>query len=373
MHPILAQRERLAVYFTSWLPVAGLLAALVTYTERVSWIESLLLVVPLAAVYSSICLSSWYLCRAFSPRETGMSRLIATHSVAAILSSSLWLLIGRGWALFAARVFHIDTLETHYLGAVPVLFGVGILLFVLAVAVHYLLIAFEDSRAAERRALEMKVLAREAELKALKAQIDPHFLFNSLNSVSALIAADPAGARRMCILLAEFLRKSLNLAALESITLQEELSLLASYLNIEQIRFGSRLKFQNQIEDAAKNCLVPPLLLQPLIENAVNHGISHLIEGGEIRIAAERRGERLRISIENPTDPLRPATRRKGLGLENVRNRLRTLYRSEGFVEAKETEGRFHVELLFPAYSQIEEASPSQTAVRATPSQVARS
>lgn len=113
--------------------------------------------------------------------------------------------MGQVWTLLLIRFPGFTGLDTRYAAEIPLLFGAGILLFLLAVAVHYLLSTFETAREAERRALELKVLAREAELKALKAQIDPHFLFNSLNSVSALISSDPAGARRMCVLLAEFL------------------------------------------------------------------------------------------------------------------------------------------------------------------------
>src|SRR5207249_3027362 len=170
----------------------------------------------------------------------------------------------------------------------PPVFAIGVLLFLLALAVHYVLIAFETTRQAERRQLELEILTRDAELRALRAQLDPHFLYNSLNSISALTAADPAGARRMCLLLGEFLRNTLSLSEQERIPLAEELALADRFLSIEQVRFGSRLQIRRQIDDRAAGCRVPPLLLQPLLENAVTHGIAGLLEGGVIHLGVSR-------------------------------------------------------------------------------------
>jgi LytS/YehU family sensor histidine kinase len=230
--------------------------------------------------------------------------------------------------------------------------GVGILLFILAVVGHYLLGMIESSREAERHVLEMKVLAREAELRALRAQIDPHFLFNSLNSISALTAIDPAASRTMCQLLADFLRKSLDLGIRDCIPLDEEFALASSYLTIEQVRLGSRLKVSKEIDEASRSCLVPPLLLQPLMENAIHHGIAHLIDGGEIRIAAARPGERLSIVVENPCDPDRPRGNGGGIGLANVRGRLDTIYGSDAWLEVESGQDRFRVLVSLPAREQ---------------------
>src|SRR5260370_2632838 len=116
---------------------------------------------------------------------------------------------------------------------------------------------------------EAELLAREAELKALKAQIDPHFLFNSLHSISALTAVDAGRARDMCIRLSDFLRNSLRLGERTTIPFSEELALARTYLEVEQVRFGQRLRVAQDIEEAYCDCDVPPLLLQPLVENSI--------------------------------------------------------------------------------------------------------
>lgn len=348
MHPILAQRRRLALYLISWLPIGVLLAALLVYSGRLGWGEALALASPLVLVYAFICLAGWYLCRSFPLRETNLLRLLGIHALAALLSSSIWVLIGGAWAGTLSAAPSMAQLELRYAQQIPLLLAVGSLLFSLAVAVHYLMSSFETSREAERRAFELDILAREAELKALKAQIDPHFLFNSLNSISALTATDPAKARKMCLLLADFLRNSLALGTKTLIPLEEEIALASNYLAVEQVRLGSRLGVEKEIEEASKDCRIPPLLLQPLVENAVHHGISNLLEGGTIRIRSQRRRDRLNVVIENPVDADTPSNKGKGIGLENVRNRLAALYGSEARLVAQREEHSFRVEISVP-------------------------
>jgi LytS/YehU family sensor histidine kinase len=224
---------------------------------------------------------------------------------------------------------------------------------------HYLMIAVEDSRAKEQQALQQSVLAREAELRALRAQIHPHFLFNSLNSISALTTVDPPAARGMSIRLAEFLRKTLTFGASEIVTLAREIDLVEDYLAIEQTRFGDRLHFEKQVPEAALHCLIPPLILQPLDENAVNHGIAHLTEGGAIILRADLRSEQLTIEVENPVDPDYLPTRKKGVGLENVRRRLSAMHGPGGRLNTERTSGRFLAVVVVPVNIVTEEQKRS--------------
>ncbi len=157
--------------------------------------------------------------------------------------------------------------------------------------------AFEHARDAERRALQVQVLAREAELRTLRAQIDPHFLFNSLHSISALTTADPPAARRMCLLLADFLRESLALGARRADHARARAGARASGSS----RRAGALRRSAAGRDRGRagrrsDCLVPPLLLQPLVENAVTHGVAHVLDGGTVRIRVAKRQPRCRSS-----------------------------------------------------------------------------
>jgi len=240
-------------------------------------------------------------------------------------------------------------LTAAFRAAAPTLFGFGFLLYLLAMAVSYLAAAFTVSRDAERRGLELQVLAREAELRALRSQLDPHFLFNSLQSISALTTVDAAAARRMCLLLADFLRETLALGSRDRIPLSAELALVRKFLAVEQVRFGDRLQVAIESEGAG-DVAVPPLLLQPLVENAVTHGIAHMLEGGTLHVRADQTPSALTITVDNPCDRDRPAGRGTGLGLRNVRERLESAYGADAFVSAEERDGRFLVKVEIPLH-----------------------
>ncbi|MDR1991062.1 MAG: histidine kinase, partial [Acidobacteriaceae bacterium] len=223
-----------------------------------------------------------------------------------------------------------------------------ILLFLLALAVHYLGLAFEEARKSEQRQFALQMHARDAELRALRAQLNPHFLYNCLNSIAALAGADAMGARRMCLLLAEFLRTTLHAGALSTITLGDELALADRFLTIEQVRFGERLCVERQVDEQTLGCRVPPLFLQPLLENAVRHGIANTLDGGVIRVRVSRDEARLMIAIENPYDPETLPPMRHGTGLTNVRQRLAAMFGHEANMNARAERGRFRVDLVLP-------------------------
>ena len=354
MHPILARGRPLALYLGMWMLVGSLLGALLAGEAAITWPQAALVALPLAFVYAFVCLSAWYVSRGMPLVATSAPRILATAIVAAAMSGAGWLLIARGWmGVLSARGVVSGGAESPAFDAQ--LFGIGALLYLLALAVSYLIGTFEETRQVERRALQVQVLAREAELRSLRAQIDPHFLFNSLQSISALTGSDPSAARRMCLLLAEFLRESLALGSQDRITLGRELKLVERFLDVERVRFGSRLRAEVS-GGGAEQCVVPPLLLQPLVENAVTHGVAHVLEGGTVRVDASRRGQHLTIVVENPCDPDRPRGKGAGVGLSNVRARIQALHGNEARLTAAERDRLWRVEIVLPAVESHERA-----------------
>src|SRR5436309_4402072 len=281
MHPLLT-RNRLGLYLLAWVPLTATSAYVLATRGTLGWLPATVLAVAVFLFYAFLCLSAWYPCRATPLGRVSFLRLLLTHLSAAVLISFVWTQAGAALAYAILSPEKFEAIRTQFRPQLNSIFTIGVLLYLLSVAFHYVLIAMEDSRHAEAQAVEARVLARESELKALKAQVNPHFLFNSLNSISALTTIDPSRAREMCLLLADFLRKTLGLGEKIAIPLEDELSLVHSFLSVEKIRFGSRFNLEEQIHPEALDCLVPPLLLQPLLENAVSHGISNLTEGGWI-------------------------------------------------------------------------------------------
>ena len=354
LHPILTDRRRLFVYLILWVGVGKLLAVVTIYGGGAPVAWALQFALPLALLLGFQSLGSLYLVRALPVESTPMMRLVVSWGLAGAASVGVWVGVGLIWASILLPAESVDAARRAEIlwKTAPVLAAVGALGFVAAVLGHYLLVAFERSREAERRALELQVHARDAELRSLKAQLDPHFLFNSLNSVAALIGTDAKSARRMCFLMAGFFRKSLGLARRESIPLAEEIYLAETFLAIEQVRFGERLRCSFEISEAALTLGVPPLLLQPLVENAVHHGIAHLVDGGEVKVSAERRDGSIELAVENPCDPERPASRGAGVGLTNVRARVAALFGHRGRVEVDARPDRYRVSLVVPAEPQ---------------------
>jgi len=355
MHPLLKRGQgrrgsihRLGLYSLAWMPVTAMLIYLMAGPGNLGWLDATVLVVPLCVIYGFVCLSARYSCKAAPIRTTPIKRLFLTHIVGAAIISFLWMQAARLVAYLLSQFQSFQGLDQRFSPHASLLFGPGFVLYTLAVASNYVILAMEESRAAESRVLESSILARDAELKALRAQINPHFLFNSLNSISALTSIDAARARDMCILLADFLRMTLGLGEKALVPLREELELLQRFLAIEKVRFGERLHVDAHIETQAQSCLLPPLLLQPLVENAIIHGIATLPAGGTVRLAAECGGGRLHLSVENSVDPDASAPRKSGRGLANVRLRLEARYGKDATLRATTEEELFRVTISLP-------------------------
>jgi Histidine kinase len=347
MHPILARGGRLALYLALWVAVGVLLGALLVAQVGLGWRPAGLVALPLALLYAFVCLSAWYVSRGMPLAATGAVRIVATALTASAISSAMWLLAARSWVYWLSGRGLIPAVG-RTTGLYTLFSAFGLLLYLLSLAISYLVSVFEHTRTAERRALQVQVLAREAELRMLRAQIDPHFLFNSLHSISALTGSNAAAARQMCVLLADFLRESLALGAETRIPLGRELGLVARFLAVERVRYGDRLRDEIVVGDGADLCLVPPLLLQPLVENAVTHGVAHMLAGGTVKVTAIRLGSRLQVAVENPCDADRPRRGGPGVGLANVRARLVTLHGEDARFAAGETGGVWRVELSLP-------------------------
>lgn len=215
--------------------------------------------------------------------------------------------------------------------------GIGSIAYLMSQRIEQL-----DAEVKQRRMNEMESEKRqmEAQLKMLQAQIEPHFLFNTLANVSSLIDSDPALSKKLLERLNDWLRIALLRTRSESTMLGDELEMLENYLQILKVRFGERLRWSVDVDGAARSKVFPPMLLQPLVENAVRHGIEPKIGGGEIHVRATQTDTTLRIEVSDTGVGL-VSNEGGGAGLENVRARLATLFNGQGhlMIEAKATGG----------------------------------
>ncbi|HEV7220161.1 MAG TPA: histidine kinase [Terriglobales bacterium] len=243
-----------------------------------------------------------------------------------------WILIER---LFL--YYMVDDIATAYLAIV-----------LIAHAVWY----YQSFREREIRATQLETQLTKARLKALKSQMQPHFLFNTMHSISALMLTDVAAADKMITRLSDFLRLNLENDDVQFTALNRELEFVNSYLEIEKVRFEDRLNLRFSIDPNTFDAQVPHLLLQPLVENAIQHGIARLAQGGDLAISSSRDGDQLNITVRDNGPGLTKTERSKligGLGLRATRERLQTIYGNDHTFEIRSrASGGVEVEFRIP-------------------------
>lgn len=212
------------------------------------------------------------------------------------------------------------------------------------------LTTLRHSREAQRTELQMKLALSNAELRALEAQLNPHFLFNCLNSIRGMVNENPAQAQDMITRLANILRYNLQKDRCHTVPLASEVEAVSDYLALESVRFEDRLRVFVVVDDAVRQSPVPPMLLQTLVENAIKHGVEELASGGDVSIRANRDGNAVRIEVENTGSLHEPRAGSTQIGLSNARERLRILYGEQASLQlAPRGEGRVAATILIPA------------------------
>jgi len=345
VNPSLINRYSLAFYWIAPLFFAIIQTCINLWIEVLPWGISLVDGIVYGFLLGAFGLAIWFVVRYNSPEEKPFSQLITTHLAAAIVLSLAWVYS----AGFICRLILSDQVylvyqESHFTGRIVI----GFFYCTLMAAVFYLYIFYLRNREKIEREKELKQEVREAVLRALKSQINPHFLFNSLNSIASLTLTNPGKAHEMVISLSEFMRYSLRKQHNELVALEEEINHTRLYLQIEKIRFGEKMIYTFDIGPECLNCQIPTLLLQPLFENAVKYGVYEASEQVEISLEAKKEGDHTLLVLTNNYDPGAAPTKGEGIGLKNVRERLRLVYSSNELLKIEDHEGRFKVSIYLP-------------------------
>jgi LytS/YehU family sensor histidine kinase len=275
-------------------------------------------------------------------------------AIALVLSVVLSYILGVLCTLVSALVsLHIESPNTPVSWSLVVAEAFQATIVLIAWSALYFGIKYYGTVEVQRgRLLAFEATAREAQLQALRYQLQPHFLFNTLNAVSTLVVSkQPEQATEMIAKLAGLLRNTLSFPETHVVTLREELAVTEEYLSIEQVRFGARLAVSLDVSSKAYEAQVPRFLLQPIVENAIRHGIARRPDGGEVAIRASAFAAQLHIEIENDRGlgSQQPNEKDEGVGLANTRTRLETLYGAKGKLTiATVQDNRFLVTIRFP-------------------------
>lgn len=268
-----------------------------------------------------------------------------TVVLAAILAvAGQWVSTEAMRQLASEDILYLTFLDT----SMPVRWAIGFLIIAFAGITFIFYTRWKEGSQNQNRDTDLVVMAREAELQKLQLQLQPHFLFNSLNSINALILVNSSRARDMVQQLSDFLRATLKRADEQWITLDQELAYLELYLSIEKVRFGHRLDVQTDCDEQIKVWLVPPLLIQPLVENAIKFGLYGTTDKVVIRMKTERVNDSLQIEITNPFDADMQPAEGSGFGLTGLRRRLYLIYARNDLLKTNIENNHFTVQLTLP-------------------------
>lgn len=361
MSPITVNLRRRMAYLALCLLSALAIASALVQAALTPWHAALAFALPMAVSLGFVAASAYYVCRSVVLTQRSGVQTVAMYGGASLMAGLFWVLACLGWNVLGASILSSaageawasDPLTSGQLLPLPpgLLLFLGLLagaVYLISLLAHDIWLAADQLRAAQAREARSHLLAREAQLQMLRTQINPHFLFNSLNSISALTAQNAAAARAMTLELAAFFRQTLALSEKERIPLAEEIALCEHFLAVEKIRFGDQLSSAIEVSEAARSVMIPPLLLQPCVENAVKHGVRHIAEGGCVTLRAMVQQDWLYVTIENPVDADAPSSAGTGTGLLNIQQRLVAMYGERARLKWTHSSERFTMELVLP-------------------------
>ncbi|MGE0886706.1 MAG: sensor histidine kinase [Blastocatellales bacterium] len=345
-----------ARWLLRWLAMFGLLAfvglafSIATYVSNLSGerpltvFSALVLQLMHFLIWAAMCPAFIWLDQRVRAVERRWWQIIVFHVLAGIVFSVIqiaifgWLF----WTLLDLTVFNYSSLRELYWSVAPARIVLGIVIYKIIVTTNYALDYYDKYNAEKHRTALLEAYLAQSQLQALKMQLQPHFLFNTLNSISSLVLDEPKAAVQMIARLGDFLRLTIENNGTQEVSLERELEFLKCYLEIQQVRFRDRLKVKIEIEPQALDARVPNLILQPIVENAIKHGIALQAAAGQIQIKAGFEDDKLKVQVSND-GPCRNGNGHQkknrihstalatgqGVGIANTRERLRQLYQDQ--------------------------------------------
>jgi two-component system, LytTR family, sensor kinase len=297
------------------------------------------------SLFALLAFGLWYFTAFYDIEKRKIADLIINHLTASIVSVLVWVSLS---IYLLKHIFSgIAGYNTFLELSVPFRAVVGLLFYAMSVWVFYLIRTLEKAKWQAQQQEKITSLLKDAELKALRSQVNPHFLFNSLNSIHSLTMSDPGKAGEMILKLSDLMRYSLSKQE-QMVKFSEEISQVSRYLDIEKVRFSERLSVIFDIMENTGDVKVPSMILQPLLENAVKYGIYGVEKGVVIKLSAKVSENMLEVIISNNYDPLVPVSHGTGMGLNNVRERLSVVFYRNDLVTIEKTSNLFTVKLRIP-------------------------
>jgi sensor histidine kinase YesM len=299
-----------------------------------------------ALLFYIASLSFKYQARFIDYSEKNLLKFSLSHLLAAAIVSIIWVYIVQ---FFIENLLRAPIEYTSFYNSTIIWrILLGLFAYFIIVAFYYLSIYYDNYKENLVRETELKNLITEAEIKTLKFQINPHFIFNSLNSIAALTSIDANKARDMTIKLADFLRFTLSNDNKKMNKIEDEIQNIERYLAIEKIRFADKFSFVTEIDDKCFGVEVPNMILQPLFENAIKYGVYEALNSIKIKLMTKCMEDYLSLSVENDYEDAKTSFKGEGVGLNNIKDRLRLIYNRNDLFKIEKGEKFFRVVLYIP-------------------------
>ncbi len=345
-NPLFQKFKYFLFYLVFWLINSLIYFLLITFGLNVKYDIAFTDSIVSNLLLAALGLSFWYPASFIPFEKTNIYKILAAYIVGGILSSTIWL-----FAVYNIMVKGLNAANDYiffFNESIPWRFLIGFLFYYLITTFYYVIIYY--SRFNERivQESEMKNLVTEAELKSLKFQINPHFIFNSLNSMSALTTIDPDKAREMILKLADFLRYTLANNEKQKNKLSDELKNIKLYLDIEKIRFEDKFEYIEEIQTECSEMSVPNMILQPLFENAIKHAVYETLDKVTLKLTCRKDENFLRLSVENNFDEGFSNKKGAGIGLKNIQSRLHLIYDQDNLMRVTKENNFYKVDIYIP-------------------------
>lgn len=342
-HPLTNNYRLLGFYALFWAVIALFNIILQVFWYNVPLTYSLLDSGTNYVLYPLIGSSIWYSIRYNSLEDVGVFRLVLFHFIAASILCGIWVYIS--YAIYQPFI----SSDNNFLNeGLPSKIFAGYLMYAIYLVFFYAVNYYQSLKEKIKKEGEYKALIREAELQALKSQINPHFLFNSLNSISSLTVSNPEKAQEMVINLSAFMRYSLMHNEKEMVSFSRELENIKLYMSIEKVRFGKKLNAEFEIDAQCLDAEIPNMILQPLFENAIKYGVYETTDQVTIKSSCICDGNSLKITITNDYDADSIKRKGEGIGLRNIRKRMEIIYNKPDLIKITDHKTSFEVQLIIP-------------------------
>ncbi|MFH0736581.1 MAG: histidine kinase [bacterium] len=345
-NPLLKNLYTFLSYITVWILLILVQFILLIVSSNISINYSIYDSLIFNIIFSVIGLNLWFPVKFISFENNSAFRILINHTVGALAVSAFW--VAFSYTIINSFVTLSAYEKVFLFNSLFVRFLIGILYYIIIVSVNYIIIYYNNFKEKVTNENQLQNLVKEAELKTLKYQINPHFIFNSLNSISSLTLSNPQKAQEMTIKLSSFIRSTLAKTDNQFVKLLDELSNVRLYLEIEKVRFEGKFDY---IETIVNNCLdinVPTMLLQPLFENAIKHGVYESLEKVIIKFNCSIDKEYLKIIISNNFDIDAVHRKGEGIGIKNIKNRLQLIYKQDNLLTVRKQDGVYTATIFIP-------------------------